>query len=82
MFRSEETGLNMGVWCRKARLLLSLPALAAGRSVLDVALTQGYDSPSAISAAFRRTFGISPIQYIKGEAGPAMDVIGGPASQE
>ena len=61
-------------------LLLSLPALAAGRSVLDVALSHGYDSPSAFSAAFRRAFGISPIQYIKGEAGPSLDAIRGPAS--
>ena len=78
----KETGLNMGAWCRQARLLLSLPALAAGRSVLDVALSHGYDSPSAFSAAFRRAFGISPIQYVKGEAGAAMDVIGGPALRE
>ncbi len=67
----------MGAWCRQARLLLSLPALAAGRSVLDVALSHGYDSPSAFSAAFRRAFGISPIQYVKGEVGAAMDVVGG-----
>ncbi|KAB2967260.1 helix-turn-helix transcriptional regulator [Zoogloea sp.] len=77
----KETGLNMGAWCRQARLLLSLSALAAGRSVLDVALSHGYDSPSAFSAAFRRTFGISPIQYIKGEAGPSLDAICGPASR-
>lgn len=77
----KETGLNMGAWCRQARLLLSLSGLAAGRSVLDVALSHGYDSPSAFSAAFRRAFGISPIQYIKGEAGPSRGAICGPASR-
>lgn len=76
----KETGLNMGAWCRRARLLLSLSGLAAGRSVLDVALSHGYDSPSAFSAAFRRAFGISPIQYMKGEAGSSLGAIGDPAS--
>ena len=55
-----ETGMNFGAWCRQARLLLSVPMLAGGASVLEVALAHGYDSPSAFSATFRRAFGQPP----------------------
>lgn len=59
-----ETGMNFGAWCRKARLLLSLPKLAAGASILEVALAHGYESPSAFTAMFRRTLGVPPSQYL------------------
>ncbi|MEM8142220.1 helix-turn-helix domain-containing protein, partial [Morganella morganii] len=38
-------------------------ALAAGHSILEVALDLGYDSQSAFSAMFRRTLGVSPSLY-------------------
>jgi AraC-like DNA-binding protein len=59
-----ETGMNFGAWCRQARLLLSLPKLAGGASILAVALAHGYDSPSAFAAMFRRTLGVPPSQYL------------------
>jgi len=59
-----ETGMTFGVWLRHARLLLSLPALARGDSILNVALDHGYDSPSAFTAAFRKTFGLPPSAYL------------------
>jgi len=65
-----ETGMNFGAWCRQARLLLSLPRLAAGASILEVALAHGYDSPSAYAAMFRRTLGMPPSQYLQAP-GPA-----------
>jgi AraC-like DNA-binding protein len=63
LFR-RETGMNFGAWCRQARLLLSLPKLAAGASILEVALAHGYDSPSAFTAMFRRTLGVPPSRYL------------------
>lgn len=42
--------------------------LALGQSVLDVALELGYDSPSAFSAMFRRTLGVSPSEYFSSAA--------------
>jgi AraC-like DNA-binding protein/quercetin dioxygenase-like cupin family protein len=60
-----ETGMNFGAWCRKARLLLSLPKLAGGASVLEVALAHGYESPSAFTAMFRRTLGVPPSVYLR-----------------
>lgn len=58
-----ETGYNFGAWCRHTRLLLALPMLARGASVLEVALAQGYDSPSAFTVAFRQAFGQPPSAY-------------------
>lgn len=58
-----ETGLRFGDWVRRARLLAALNALAAGHSVLEVALDLGYDSPSAFSAMFRRLLGVAPSAY-------------------
>lgn len=60
-----ETGMTPGAWCRQARLLLSLPRLVAGVSILEVALEHGYESPSAFAAAFRRTFGVPPSDYFR-----------------
>jgi AraC-like DNA-binding protein/mannose-6-phosphate isomerase-like protein (cupin superfamily) len=66
-----ELGTSFGDWRRRMRLLLSLPRLAAGASVLEVALEHGYDSPSAFAAMFRRTLGMSPTVYLsRSEAGP------------
>jgi len=67
LFR-RETGMNFGAWCRQARLLLSLPRLAAGASILEVALEHGYDSPSAFAAMFRKTLGMPPSLYIRPQA--------------
>ncbi|HEX7817397.1 AraC family transcriptional regulator, partial [Dyella sp.] len=60
-----ELGLSFGQWLRRTRLLLSLPRLAAGTPVLQVALEHGYDSPSAYTAMFRRTLGVSPTVYLR-----------------
>ena len=62
-----ETGMNFGAWCRQVRLLLSLPKLAAGASILEVALSHGYESPSAFTAMFRRTLGMPPSLYFRQE---------------
>ena len=63
LFR-RETGMTFGNWRRQTRLLLSLPHLAAGASILEVALAHGYDSPSAFTAMFRRALGVAPSSYI------------------
>ena len=60
----QELGMSFGEWRRRMRLLLSLPRLAAGASVTEVALELGYDSPSAFAAMFRRTMGAAPTAYL------------------
>jgi AraC-like DNA-binding protein len=57
---SEETGMSVGVWRQKARLLDSIRLLAEGASVTDTALDCGYASVSAFIAAFKGTFGYTP----------------------
>ena len=58
-----ETAMSFGQWMRRARLLASMDALAAGVPVVDVALSLGYESPSAFSAMFRKMLGVSPSLY-------------------
>ncbi|WP_323117936.1 AraC family transcriptional regulator [Burkholderia alba] len=60
-----ETGMTHGAWCRHARLLLSLPRLAAGTPILELALEHGYDSPSAFAAMFRKALGVPPSEYFR-----------------
>ncbi|WP_175756674.1 AraC family transcriptional regulator [Burkholderia cepacia] len=60
-----ETGMTHGAWCRHARLLLSLPRLAAGMPILELALEHGYDSPSAFAAMFRKALGVPPSEYFR-----------------
>ncbi|MBN4665918.1 helix-turn-helix transcriptional regulator [Pandoraea nosoerga] len=60
-----ETGMTHGAWCRHARVLLSLPKLAAGTPILALALELGYDSPSAFAAMFRKTLGVPPSEYFR-----------------
>ncbi|WP_321943228.1 AraC family transcriptional regulator [Paraburkholderia tropica] len=60
-----ETGMTPGAWWRHARLLLSLPRLSAGVSILELALEHGYDSPSAFAAMFRKVLGTPPSEYLR-----------------
>ena len=58
-----ETGLRLGEWRRRLRLLHALRALDAGHSVTEVAIEAGYGTPSAFTAAFAALFGAPPTKY-------------------
>jgi AraC-like DNA-binding protein/mannose-6-phosphate isomerase-like protein (cupin superfamily) len=60
-----ETGMTFGRWRQQARVLASLPMLASGKSILNVALDCGYQSPSAFSTMFRRLLAKSPREYFR-----------------
>ncbi len=64
LFR-QETGLPLGLWRQRARLLRALQHLAEGDSVTATARAAGYESPSAFVAAFRRALGATPGRYFK-----------------
>jgi AraC-like DNA-binding protein len=64
-----ETGMTFGKWRQQLRLLNALRELAKGRSVTDVALEVGYDSPSAFIAMFRGALGTTPTKYFAGANG-------------
>lgn len=68
LFQSE-TNMSFRTWRQQVRMLHALALLAEGQSVTHVALDVGYDSPSAFTAMFRRTLGVSPSQYF-GTADP------------
>ena len=58
-----ETGMTFGAWRTQLRLLRSLESLALGNDVTTVALSLGYESPSAFIAMFRRQLGETPGRY-------------------
>ncbi|HKF20578.1 MAG TPA: helix-turn-helix transcriptional regulator [Candidatus Angelobacter sp.] len=60
---SAETGMSLGQWLRRQRLLDALRRLGAGACVNTVALELGYNSSSAFIAMFRRELGQTPKRY-------------------
>ena len=63
-FRAE-TGMTFPQWRAQLRLHYSLTLLASGLSVTSTAMSCGYSTPSAFTAAFRATFGTTPGAYRK-----------------
>ncbi|ADP79646.1 AraC family transcriptional regulator [Pseudofrankia inefficax] len=61
-----ETGLSLGAWRRRARILSSLDTLAAGASVTQAAIEAGYATPSAYVAAFKQELGQTPRHFLNG----------------
>lgn len=61
LFRAE-TGLSLGAWCRRARLMHAMTRLADGESVTRAGIAAGYASTSAFVHAFRRLTGRTPGQ--------------------
>lgn len=60
-----ETGMTIGSWRRRLRMLEALRLLADGRPVASAAVAVGYSTPSAFSAAFRAELGISPAHFLR-----------------
>lgn len=63
LFR-EQTGMSFSAWRQQACLLAAVARLGRGQPVTTVAMELGYSSTSAFTAAFRRTLGASPSQYL------------------
>jgi AraC-like DNA-binding protein len=63
-FRTE-TGMSLAEWRLQVRLLEAVARLACGQAVTSIAFDVGYDSPSAFTAAFQRTFGVAPSRYLR-----------------
>ncbi len=59
-----ETGMTVGRWRTRARLVEAVRRLAAGESSTQVAAAVGYSTPSAFGAAFRSELGTSPRRYL------------------
>jgi AraC-like DNA-binding protein len=59
-----DTGMTLGGWRRRARILRSLDSLSAGISVTETAISAGYTTPSSYVAAFRQELGQTPRQFV------------------
>ncbi|MCX8997703.1 helix-turn-helix transcriptional regulator [Rhizobiaceae bacterium BDR2-2] len=64
LFRTE-TGVSFATWRQQACIFASLPRLAAGEPVTNIALDTGYESIAAFTTMFRRMLGKSPRAYLK-----------------
>jgi AraC-like DNA-binding protein len=58
-----DTGMTVGQWRRRLRMLEALRLLAAGLSASAVATRVGYATPSAFGAAFRAELGDTPARW-------------------
>lgn len=67
LFRSE-TGVSFVTWRQQACIFASLPRLAEGEPVTNVALDAGYENIAAFTTMFRRMLGSSPSTYLKTRA--------------
>lgn len=61
----KETGIALGTWIRRMRLLHALGLLADGVSVTSVAAECGYESTSAFVSMFRKELGCTPGRYFR-----------------
>jgi len=61
----DNTGMGLATWRQQVRLMEALSLLHAGWAVTTVAYEVGYESPSAFTAMFHRTFGMTPTQMIE-----------------
>jgi AraC family transcriptional regulator len=57
------TGLSAAEYLRRRRLSRAAEALAAGATVLEVAIHWGYGSQAAFTRAYARAFGVTPAAY-------------------
>lgn len=62
-----ETGLTFHRWREQMRVLKSLTLLGSGRAVKNVALELGFANPSTFITMFRKTMGVTPGAYLKGD---------------
>ena len=60
-----ETGMSLGAWRSRARILDSLGPLADGASVTHASVLAGYSTPSAFVTAFTRELGQPPLTYMR-----------------
>ncbi|WP_336368082.1 AraC family transcriptional regulator [Marinobacter sp. C2H3] len=66
-FFRQQTGLSFAAWRGRACIMDAIVRLGRGDSVTDVALTLGYESPSAFSSMFRKVLGEAPSTYVRRE---------------
>ena len=66
-----ETGMSFAAWRQQARLIAALEQLAQRVPIGRIAESLGYESASAFTAMFKKSFGVAPKDYFAAAAGPA-----------
>lgn len=61
-----ETGLSFRDWRVRLKLMMSMETLEVSKNVTRTAFDCGYDSTSAFIAAFKRQFGKTPGEFLRG----------------
>ncbi|WP_417317200.1 AraC family transcriptional regulator [Emcibacter sp.] len=64
LFR-QQTSMSFSAWRQHARLVEALSRLSEGEPITTVAFDVGYNSSSAFTSMFRKTFGVPPSKYFK-----------------
>ena len=62
-----EVGMTIGQWRQQLRILLALEKLTDGLSVTDTCFAVGYNNVSAFIKAFKRSVGVTPLEYVKNQ---------------
>jgi AraC-like DNA-binding protein len=62
---ASEARMSFGRWRVRHRMISALEQLAHGDSVSNVAYAVGYETPSSFIAAFRDSFGTTPMAYFQ-----------------
>jgi AraC-like DNA-binding protein len=62
-----EVGMTIGQWRQQLRILVALEKLTAGLSVTDTCFAVGYNNVSAFIKAFKRSVGVTPLEYVKNQ---------------
>ena len=60
-----ETGLTLGQWRQQARALVGLRELSLGATVLEAAVTAGFDTSSGFIQSFKKQMGVTPARMAK-----------------
>jgi len=63
----KQTGMALSTWRLQVRLMHALSLLHAGHSITSVAYGIGYESVSAFTSVFHRSFGFPPSHYRTGK---------------
>ena len=61
-------GLTPHAYLTQLRIEAALRRLQAGQSVVEAALASGFYDQSALNKHFKRTFGVTPLQYVRARA--------------
>lgn len=64
----QQTGMGLATWRRQIRFMEAAVRIASGEPITMVAFDVGYESPSAFTAMFHRTFGAPPSAYCRRNA--------------